>query len=176
MSRSRYAAVLLSLFALGACGRSGPDVQAPPEPYRMVYTMANTEEVTLLDLNSVKKTGDKAEIWSLTLLSEPFQLEGAPKAVEMFWTRSELDCAAQTGRSNLAIGLENGEPAFTVPVDAEPSAMADAWPLDQEFVCQDLQGARTAATTLIEAVMAARNIMNPQQNAAGAAPAPAPAP
>jgi hypothetical protein len=142
-----WVAALIGLVALAGCDKAEPGVTAPPEPYSMVYTMASPTEATLLDLNSVKKTGDVAEMWALTFLAQPVRFQGAPREANVFWVRARLDCAAGTGQFTDAIGLENGQPIFTVPVNSEPTSLATAWPLDKEFVCDDLKGARTAATT-----------------------------
>lgn len=160
------ASALVGLIALAGCDKAeAPGVAAPPEPYSMVYTMASPTEATLLDLNSIQKTGDVAEVWSLTFLTQPVRFQGAPKDAQVFWTRARLDCAAGTGQFIDAIGMENGQPIFTVPVNSEPTALATAWPLDKEFVCDEIKGARTAATTFSEAVSAARNAMNPPAEA-----------
>ncbi|WP_309629499.1 hypothetical protein [Brevundimonas sp.] len=177
MSLMLRAVALTGLLALVACERAQPAAQeaAPREPYKMVYTMASPTEVTLLDLNSVTKTGEVAEAWSLTFLAEPVRFEGAPREAQVFWVRARLDCATGTGQFVEAIGLHNGQTIFTVPIKTEPTPLATAWPLDEEFICENLQGARTAAATFAEAVTAARNAMTPPAttpSASGAAMAP----
>jgi hypothetical protein len=145
----------------GQSSQQAAETGAPSEPYRMVYTMASSAEVMLLDLNSVTKIGDVAEAWSLTFLAEPLLFENAPSDAQVFWTKIQLDCASGTGQFVEAIGLENSRVIFTVPITPEPTPLATAWPVEEELICKDVQGARTAATTFAEAAAAARTVMSP---------------
>lgn len=146
----------------------------PPEPYRMVYSMASPREVMMIDLNSVERTGDVVEAWSLVVLADPMTLPDAPSPANMYWMRSRLDCAARTGQFVGAIGMANQQVQFSIAMNFAPTPLDSDWPIEEEFMCQNREGARVAATTLAEAMAAASSHMN--SPAAGEPPAPAATP
>ena len=168
---------ILALMTLPLGGLEQPVAASQPsEPYSMVYSIASPQEVMMIDLNSIERTGDVAEAWSLVMLADPLTLPGAPGPAAMYWMRSRLDCAARTGQFVRAIGMEVQEAKFSVQMTFAPTPLASDWPIDEEFICQGREGAKVAATTLAEASAAASRIMNGQGAEATAAPASAPTP
>lgn len=115
----------------------------------------------MIDLNSIKKIGDIAEAWSLVVLAEPMKFADAPHPASMYWMRSRLDCGVRTGQFVQAIGMENEQVQFSVQMNFNPTPLGSDWPVDEEFICQNREGARVAATTLAEAVTAATSIIKP---------------
>lgn len=158
-----YLKALIAGVVLGApaCSQIAQGGDVPAEPYRFVYSAAGVGEVTLLDLNSVVREGPVAYAWSLSFLAQPVKLSEAPKPANVYWLKSRIDCEAGSGEFVRAIGLEGGEAQFDVQVTSEPTPLADAWPLDEEFLCKGVQPKNIAGTSFAEAEEAADKIFNP---------------
>ncbi|WP_309629498.1 hypothetical protein [Brevundimonas sp.] len=167
MIQSPAFAAVMTLFATMASAQPAQESGPPAEPYRMVYSMASTAEVVLLDLNSVDRTGDVAEAWSLAFLAEPTRFGNAPEPAQVFWVRARIDCGAREGQFLRAIGLKDGQPVFDIPITADPTPLEQGWVLDDEFICKGVEATRIAATTLAEATAAADDVMKPDSSADG---------
>ena len=156
MSRTLFLTLAATLFAGAAAGQ---DAGFPPEPYRMVYTMASASEVVLLDLAGVERVDDVVEAWSLAFAATPVRFDDAPEDAGVFWLRSRIDCGARTGAFTRAVGLREGAVVFDIPVAAAPTPLDAGWVLDEEFLCKGVQATRIAATTMAEAELAARAVL-----------------
>jgi hypothetical protein len=165
MIQSLAFAAAMTLFATMASAQPTQESGPPAEPYRMVYSMASPAEVVLLDLNSVVRTGEIAEAWSLAFLAEPTRFGNAPELAQVFWVRARIDCGARAGQFLRAIGLKDGQAVFDIPITADPTPLEQGWVLDDEFICKGVEATRIAATTFADAAAAADDVMNPGQSA-----------
>ena len=165
MIQSLPLTVVMTLFATLASAQPAQESGPPTEPYRMVYSMASPGEVVLLDLNSVDRTGDVSEAWSLAFLAEPTRFGAAPEPAQVFWVRARIDCGAGTGQFVRAIGLKDGQALFDIPITADPTPLEQGWVLDEEFLCKGVEATRIGATTFAGATAAADDVMNPEPSA-----------
>lgn len=154
---------ILSLTDASPAGAQDADGSVPEEPHQLVYTLATEAEVVMLDLASVSTDGDVRQAWSLVFLAQPAAVfTEASRPVSQFWVRSLIDCEAQTGRFVHAIGMEEARIVFDVAVTTPATPLDQAWPLDKEFLCENVTGFRISATTFSEAQAAAERVIGPR--------------
>lgn len=136
-----------------------PTQLKPPQgPFQLAYTHTARDQISMLDLASLQKSGDVVEGWSLGVLREPVEaFSTTPAAV--YWMRIRIDCAAHVGRFTHAIGLVEGAVAFSEPVAMSDTQTVNEWALDEQYACEGIAPARPTIADFDTALQGARQIM-----------------